>query len=122
MLVARVNAAIHQPTARAVRSRSALGWLLWLLRGRKLSYRSATTAALLSPAARDFLRVPRRTPSVPLTGLRHPPIRLYNVHIIKSAFARTGSLGSVPLALRVPPPPHSPRFDLDPLFPGTKSG
>jgi hypothetical protein len=55
MLVVRGNGAIHQPTARAVRSRSALGRLWWLLRGRNLSYRSAATAALLSPAAGGFL-------------------------------------------------------------------
>ena len=45
------------------------------------------------------LRVLRRTPSGPLTGPRHPPVRLYNVHLrIKSAFARPGSLGSFVLA------------------------
>ena len=49
------------------------------------------------------LRVLRRTPSGPLTGLRHPPVRLYNVHlIIMSAFARTASLGFFVLALRAP--------------------
>ena len=55
MLVVRVNTAFFKPPARAVRSRSALYWLLWLLRGRNLSHRSAKTAAPLSPAARGFL-------------------------------------------------------------------
>jgi hypothetical protein len=54
MMVVRVPTAIHQPTARPVRSRSARGCLPWLRNDMNTSHRSAKTAALPSHRARGF--------------------------------------------------------------------
>ena len=54
MMVACLNAAIHKPTSRPVRSRFARGWLLWLLNDIHTSHRSAKTGALPSHRACGF--------------------------------------------------------------------
>ena len=59
--------------------------------------------------------------SGPLTGPRHPPVRLYNVHLrIMSAFARADSLGFFVLVLRVPTCLTPPRSALVVLFSGNE--
>ena len=73
--------------------------------------------SLLRPAASS--QVPRRTHSGPLTGLRHPPIRLYNVHIVKRASRASRLTRFLPPRAPRPRPLTPPGSTLIPYILGT---
>ena len=82
MVVARVNAAIHKPTSRAVRiTLCALVVELAPSRQETVTSECENGRSALSVALRLPLGCCAALASGPLTGPRHPPVRLYNVHL-----------------------------------------
>ena len=104
MVDAGANAAFRKPTSRAVCSTlCALVVDGTPERQENVTSEGENGCFTLSCGLRLHGRYCAALASGPLTGPRHPPVRLYNVHLrIMSAFARAGSLGFFVLALRVP--------------------